>query len=240
MVEKLIKKMVLLALISILFLLLAECVCLGLSIYFFILGNVTFAILCLFPFCISLYFQIMIFANTTQYFPANNFDDYKMKLSAKEDRFLQYGVKEENTLTIFIEENNGIWKTKFADKTLIFDLKHYFFPKEYIKSYFIRQLQFLEINKRKLPPTAFLQNLKLSIIPKYSNVKIEFIQEHKNKTRYIVKNGKTRHNFINRIINGSIRVHFFILPPYRNGSYVFMSEEKTFREKTNMRLKELN
>ena len=211
--EKLIKKKMRRATTIAISLIMGIFAAVGLSVYFFIIKNITVACVLLLAAALVSYFCLLFhFAHITLYFPFNSFYDYKMKLSYKEDLYQKYGVLNGDTLTIYVEEKDGIWTTKFAEKTLIFDLRHYWFPKAYIRAYLGRQLQFLQINKKNLRRLSLVDGLDLTITLISDNIQVEFYWKNKTKIKNIVKNRKTCFTPLGKVINASTNIDYYFAP----------------------------
>ena len=239
--EKYIKRMMITASTLIILSLVVGVFCIAFGIYNFVVGNITPGGLSLiFAFFFVYALPILLFTNATLHFPFNDFDDYKMKLSLKEDLYKNYGVIEGDTLTFYVEEKDGVWITKFAEKTLCFNLKYYWFPMAYIKAYLVRQLNYLEIKKSDLGYFYFLDGLELNIPLMANNVKVEFVGGKKSKTKFVVKKMKTQFGLADYFINGCYDSadSFFAVRKTETtrGSKTFVYESD-FRRLTEKRLK---
>ena len=171
--EKMIRKEKIRTLLALLILMLLFLVAITGIIYSIILEhNGIFLFLSIFALLILPIIFLYVFVRFGRFFPFNSFDEYKMKLSLKEDNFKKYGILHGNELFFCLEENDGIWETKFGDKILTFNLKHYFFQKAYLKAYFLRQFNMLQMNKEGLTSIYLTGSLNLTIPLSVSNVKI--------------------------------------------------------------------
>lgn len=133
-------------------------------------------------------------------FPLNDLSEYLVNLN--KDNFSVYNENDQ-CYYIYVNVNNGIYKTTGSEKELTFDMRGCIVPKTYIRAYFVRNINLYKINKKKLSLNYVLWGLKVDEKFKYKNLKIVFNLINKTKEYWLVKNGKTKSSIIISDIIGS-------------------------------------
>lgn len=122
----------------------------------------------------------VIFAQLTNLYPLNDLDG-----RAYENLSKKHLTGRKVILNIY-EEKDGIWR---IDDQFYFDMRGYAFPKIYICSYFIRNIHYPIINKKKLRLSALFRSQHSDRV---EELKIVFHFKCRTKECYVVQNGKTK------------------------------------------------
>ncbi len=144
--------------------------------------------------------DLIKYQHHVQRYPLNDLKEYQFDI--KHDNFAVYDEKS-NCYYIKIFKSNYIYKTIECEKQLTFNMKNCLFSKNFIRAYFIRNIHFIIIKKKKLPIRKISESLKVSDDFKYKNLKIIFLDDKKEKEYWLVKDGKTKINLIVADIMGN-------------------------------------
>lgn len=159
----------------------------------------SYGYICSFPFIVLLFIiDAFSFSNHIRKFPLNDFNEYKF--SIHKDIIAE---KIDNNYVIVVVKKDGLYIVKSAINELKFNLKGCLFPINYVKAYFIRNIHFPIYNKNKYSILKLSSSLKVTRQFKYQNLKIKFIINGKIKEYWLIKNSKTKLNFIMREIIAS-------------------------------------
>lgn len=154
---------------------------------------------------------LVLFARKTNKYPLNSPKEFEFNANT----FKTGLIYKNNYLVEFDKIGNGKWKLRDDKKSMIFDMYGYFFPKQYICTYFIRNIHYLVINRNNYPLIKFFKPLKLYPVKKYENMTIRFHYNNKVKDFIVIKNNKSRMNLIMRkIIESKYYVKLTISHPY--------------------------
>jgi len=146
------------------------------------------------------------FGNYTQYYPLNSLQEYKISIKYEND-IISYGDFDAGVLTIEIIREGDMWLLSKNEKKLKIDLTGYPYQKQWVLGFFIRQFNFVEINKRKLPFKKVHKSLTLSWLYKINDV-IIILREGKQFTKHqIVKNKKINRSLKEKFVLNS----YFVL-----------------------------
>lgn len=121
---------------------------------------------------------IFKYLNHIQKYPLNELREYRFRVL--QDEFALYNEKD-NCYYINVYNCNGIYKATDCKKQMIFDMGKCIFPKSYLRAYFVRNIHFLILRKRKLSLRYLSKRLKVWDKFKYKNLKIVFIKRKQKK-----------------------------------------------------------
>lgn len=133
--------------------------------------------------------------------------------------------------------NESLWETKHEKENIRFDMKGFVFPKTYICAYFIRNLNYIIMNKKHM----FFKKLPLSncLLPfdKYENLFLRFHIKNKVILKKVVKNYKTISPFLSlRYIINSIVLTELNYGGYRGkcpkikvGEFLYLNRKKKYK-----------
>ena len=147
----------------------------------------------------------------TLHYPKNNSIEYSHPLISS----LAVKNSSTNDREISFYEENGSWFSRGIESSIVFDMKGYLFPRKYVQAYFVRQFQFFEVNKRKMPLIIFIDgrvNLKTANGKK--EISLLFYKSGRVTRIPLIKNNKVNSDFIVRAINASPFWYSFL--PYGN------------------------
>lgn len=132
------------------------------------------------------------FCDFTMLYPLNNRSEYFFNPEKNELGLVQ----EKYYKLTFVEKEKGVWELENNSKKMKFNMKGYLFQKKYICSYFIRNINFVIINKNKYPLPKLFKSLELKSFNKYHNFELNFKYKNKSKVIKIVENSKTKVGFL--------------------------------------------
>ena len=117
------------------------------------------------------------------------------------------GKQGEGQYSISVKETQkGIWQIE-GNPERQFNLSGYLCPKAYICAYFIRQLHYVAMNRRKDPIIKLFSSLDLRSWEKYNFLEIQFHSKGKTKRKTLVRDYKTKTTWLIRLI---IRARYYI------------------------------
>lgn len=167
--------------------------------------NFVVAIILLILWMISFIISVQSFCSYTCYFPLNEIKDYEIDF-----RLENIGEINDGKFVIKIEQiEKGVFQTVNGKNRLTFNLKGYLFAKSYLRSYFVRNFNYKQVNMQRLKIKRIMDNLKLSYLKHYSQVELVI----DNKIYIIVKKNKTTHTALSAIITYS-PFCLILIPPY--------------------------
>ena len=155
----------------------------------------------------ALAFAFIPFAKYTCWYPINSMQPNIFSLAKMEWK------KNGSLLTVFYE-GDGIWSICLSgQKEELFDLTGYLFPKSYICCYFLRNLHYPEINRRKIKFYRWFRPMKLSNKKLPERLGIRFIFKNREKVIWLAKKRKTKVSAICDFI--------LIAPYYRHHMFAY-------------------
>lgn len=170
-------------------------------------------------------FNMKAFHIHAERYPLNNYDEYKF--NPLKDALIEKG----EIFVIEIKKIASIFEVKLKDKTLVFNMKGCLFPITIINAYLGRQFIMECINKYKLISDTMGKNIDISKrFRNYINIQIIYNNGRKIKKCDLIKNSKTKMNYLMKSINGYGYITWYSTP-HKTYRYFVKVEEQTFVEK---------
>lgn len=164
----------------------------GLDKPFIFLFGLGVLLLMISVFLITLFYYS--FCSYSNCFPNNSSEDFIFEINKN-----NVGTIENNQLIINMVKEGAFYITSNSEKKLKFDLSGFLFKKSFLRSFFARNYNYLQINKNRLKLKYINRNLYLEYLKKYQDV----ILKIDGKNYYIVKNNKTKFTVLSRLITFS-------------------------------------